>query len=330
MNLRRCVFLLLLCVVSAASQNLPPEISKSFGGILAVPVGSSATLTFTIANPNAVPLTGVGFTDNLPPGLVVSPVQPSASCNGTPVVAAPGTNLISLAGATIPPNGQCTFQVNVTAVQSGLQVNFTSAVTSDNGGTGNEAFAQIQVGDILQVHYAAHLNVADSVFTFTNTGMEEPESRLMIAPGPSNGFVCLNVYVFSPDEQMISCCACPITPNGLGYLSAKQHLISKPLTPAVPSSIVVKILTTSSDGPCNAAVVSPDILANGIAAWGTTVHPLPTPGAYGITETPFRPATLSATELSRLAPLCGFIQGNGSGYGICAPCRTGALGAARQ
>jgi hypothetical protein len=43
------------------------------------------------------------------------------------------------------------------------------------------------------------------------------------------------------------------------------------------------------------------------------------------------PTDLGAgSELTKLTTYCGFIQANGSGYGICKSCREGAAGAARQ
>ena len=52
--------------------------------------------------------------------------------------------------------------------------------------------------------------------------------------------------------------------------------------------------------------------------------------AYTATETPFIPATLSSAELFRMTALCGFIQANGSGYGVCRSCRNGGLGASKK
>lgn len=164
-----------------------------------------------------------------------------------------------------------------------------------------------------QVRYAANLTAGDSVVNVTNTGA-------------TGGNICVNVYTFSPDEQLISCCSCVVTPNGLVSLSARNDLISNTLTPAVPGSIVVKLLATTG-GACNAA--TPGALATGMAAWGTTIHAA-TGGGFATTETPFTPATLSAAELGRISSLCGFIQSNGSGFGICRSCRTGALGSGRK
>jgi hypothetical protein len=39
---------------------------------------------------------------------------------------------------------------------------------------------------------------------------------------------------------------------------------------------------------------------------------------------------LSEAEYERLTGLCGFIQTNGSGFGICRSCRFGGLAAVEQ
>jgi hypothetical protein len=182
-----------------------------------------------------------------------------------------------------------------------------------------------------QVRYASNLPIGDSVINITNTGASSTA-----AFPTQNGNICVNVYTFSPDEQLISCCACPVTPDGLASLSARNDLISNTLTPGVPTSIVIKLLATTNAGACNASTAgTANALATGMAAWGTTIHALPvTPGSpattYGVTETAFTPSTLSAAELMRITTLCGFIQTNGSGFGICKSCRLGGLGATQQ
>ena len=184
------------------------------------------------------------------------------------------------------------------------------------------AFAQnpISADSPFQVKYAANLNVGDSVFNISNSGA-------------NGGNLCANVYTFSPDEQLISCCTCNVTPNALVSLSARADLISNTLTPAVPNSIVVKIVGSAS-ATCNASVVANQ--ATGILAWGTTLHAKVVPNdgppltVYDLTETPFVPATLSTSELARITSLCGFIQSNGSGFGICRSCRLGGQGASKQ
>ena len=176
--------------------------------------------------------------------------------------------------------------------------------------------------DAFQVRYAANLNVGDSVINVTNAGTQN-------TAGGALTNICVNVYAFSPDEQLISCCSCVVTPNALVSLSARSDLISNTLTPAVPNSIVVKLVATSGTS-CNAASVPAANLAAGMRAWGTTLHATPTAGTYAVTETAFDQAGLSAAELARITTFCGFIQANGSGYGICRSCRLGGLGADKR
>jgi len=178
--------------------------------------------------------------------------------------------------------------------------------------------------DSFQVRYASNLNVGDSVINITNAGTQNTANGAL-----QN--LCANVYTFSPDEQLISCCACTVTPNALVSLSARNDLISNTLTPAVPTSIVVKIIATAATGTCNAATVTAAALAPGLRNWGTTIHAAPTtPVTYQVTETSFREAGLSAAELARVTSFCGFIQANGSGFGICRSCRLGGLGSVKQ
>lgn len=187
------------------------------------------------------------------------------------------------------------------------------------------AFGQAIPGapsDAFQVRYAANLNIGDSVINITNAGTTNSGGAL------TN--ICANVYAFSPDEQLISCCSCTVTPNALVSLSAVSDLISNTLTPARPNSIVVKMLATAGTS-CNASNVPAANLASGMVAWGTTIHALPTsPVTYGVTETQFAQPGLSAAELARLTSFCGFIQANGSGFGICRSCRLGGQGALKQ
>src|SRR5450759_5093103 len=187
------------------------------------------------------------------------------------------------------------------------------------------AFGQAVAGpsDAFQVRYASNLNIGDSVINITNAGSQNSGGAL------TN--ICANVYAFSPDEQLISCCSCTVTPNALVSLSAVQDLISNTLTPARPSSIMVKLIATAGT-TCNASNVPVANLAAGMVAWGTTLHvnqPVTAPATYAVTETAFSQAGLSAAELARVTSFCGFIQANGSGFGICRSCRLGGQGAVK-
>ncbi|MBY0505809.1 MAG: hypothetical protein K2X03_17975 [Bryobacteraceae bacterium] len=200
----------------------------------------------------------------------------------------------------------------------------------------------VAADDPYQVRYAANLDKGDSVLNFTNSGAMGAGA----AAGTSSstvGAICVNVYAFSPDEQMVSCCSCPVTPNGLVSLSVQRDLLSNTFTPAAPISLVIKLLASlpsAGANGCAASASSPGTQVPGLLAWATTVHTRRRPEGGDVlqaTETPFSPSTLSVLpgpgdnigELARLTQLCTFINANGLGFGVCRACQLGGLGAGR-
>jgi hypothetical protein len=221
--------------------------------------------------------------------------------------------------------------------------------------------------DTFQISYTANLGLADSFINLKNGGYHKQ------TPG-GHGYLCANVYVFDPAEELISCCSCPLSANSLRSLSARNDLISNTLTPGVPTSIDVKIVWTTPPGGtekqdcdasltpeiivdpllglvcndlggavgqppftnCSGAIVRavhPGAYASGGRAWMTHTHIGPNPGSpppLSMTEDIFTNTPLSLNEESVLQAFCGFIQANGSGFGICKSCRSGGQGAATQ
>jgi hypothetical protein len=197
------------------------------------------------------------------------------------------------------------------------------------------AFAQnpITADSPYQISYASNLTIGNSVVNITNTGANGAGFGFGTSASVTGAF-CANVYVFTPDEEIVSCCSCPVTPNGLVSLSAQADLISNPLTRVTPTSVVIKLVATAPvGGTCNnsAAAIGTAALVNGMAAWGTKLHAnTSSTGGFAVTETAFTPATLSAGEQARLAYTCGIVLNQGSGFGVCSSCRLGGLGAAKQ
>jgi hypothetical protein len=243
-------------------------------------------------------------------------------------------------GATLPPQASCTFSVNVSSDGTvlGSLTNTTSTVTSNEALPGAAASAILFIGDPFQVRYAANLNIGESYIDITNTGSN---GAPLLGPGfgGASGNICVNVYTFDPGEELISCCSCLITPDQTVNLGANRDLTVKSLTGVVPTSVTVKLLATLAGGPgsggsgtsCtnSAASIGPTGIANGMEAFGTTLHATTAGGAYATTETRFTSATLSAGELASINGRCASIIGNGSGFGICSSCRSGALGGAK-
>jgi len=309
---------------------LPPSISKSFGAV-SIPLGGTTTLTFKITNPNTtVTLTTVSFTDTLPAGLVVANPNGLTNTCGDAPVAVPGSNIIILTNGPIAPTATCTLAVNV---QATAEANVTNSVTvtSVEGGTGNTATATLTIG-AFSARYSVNLTQGDSVMHITNTGIN---GASLLGPGfGTAGNICVNVYAFSPDEQLISCCSCLVTPNALVSLSVNRDIIANTLTQVQPSSVVVKLVgtgagTTFSGSNCTNSAPTAGTdgfpLAPGVRAWGTTMHQAIPGGAFVISETPFSAISLSSAELSSIAGRCSAVAGNGSGHGTCNSCRTGGL-----
>ena len=125
----------------------PPVFLSTTFGAASIPLNGSTSFTLAIQNNNAgTMLTGVGFTDTLPAGLIVStPNGLTGSCGGGTITATAGTNIVSLSGAGLAASSSCTFTVNVTGTVAGTQNNTTGNVTSTEGGPGNTSNASITI-----------------------------------------------------------------------------------------------------------------------------------------------------------------------------------------
>jgi hypothetical protein len=173
--------------------------------------------------------------------------------------------------------------------------------------------------DTYQVRHFT-LDYGDGVINISNAGS--------LAGADPDGTICANVYTFAPTEEIVSCCACRVTPNGLVSLSLKNDIMNNTLYAAfVQNSVTVKLVATAAgSGACNAAT-QPTVsnLARGMKAWATTLHVLSVPGSppiTGLSETPFAQSELSATEFTKLTSYCNFIQLIYSGRGQCKSCTT--------
>ncbi len=321
-------------IATATTKVVAPVFTKSFSPTT-IFVGQTSMLTLTLTN-NETPLIFgaiTGFVDNLPPGLAVGAVA-SNTCAAT-VATTASSVVLTQAGADNLPPGSCSIVVSVTGITTGTKVNTAIGNRSLTGQNPTATLNVLIPPDAFQVRYAANLTSGDSVINLTNSGAN---GASLTGPGFASavGNICVNVYGFSPDEQLISCCSCLITPNGLVSLSVKDDVINNTLTGVKPNSVVVKLVNTGA-GPTytgtkctNSAATAGSAafpLAQGLLAFGTTIHIAPVAGTFGVTETPFRAATLSPDELASITNRCTNIIGNGSGFGICKSCRAGGLAA---
>ncbi len=132
-----------LCTVCAAEVGPPvtsPTISKAFDPTI-IDVNGTATLTFTITNPNPFALDLLSFADTFPAGVeVASPNGLTTTCDGTTVTGfAPGSTMLSVMFTPLAGSSQCTFSINVTGTTLG---------TKDNTSDPVKAFGQTLVGNM--------------------------------------------------------------------------------------------------------------------------------------------------------------------------------------
>jgi len=123
------------------------DLSKQFLPVT-VALNGTSRLTIPILNNNAdaITLTGVSLTDNLPAGMVIAPTPAAAFTNDTGssgcviasgggITAAAGTSTLALTGATVPAGMKCLLGVDVKTTFAGNLINNipAGALTSNEG-----------------------------------------------------------------------------------------------------------------------------------------------------------------------------------------------------
>ncbi|MGA2599528.1 MAG: hypothetical protein ABSH09_21350 [Bryobacteraceae bacterium] len=104
-------------------------------------------------------------------------------------------------------------------------------------GFSSVGYAQSPAPDAFQAAYLSHLDVGDSVINMTNAGT--------VSGNDPAGDICVNVHGFDSAEELIGCCSCLVTPNGLNSLSAQRDLVLSTLSPGgIPTSMVIKLVAT--------------------------------------------------------------------------------------
>jgi len=197
-------------------------------------------------------------------------------------------------------------------------------------------FAQVTLDGPYQVNYASHLDLADGVVNVTNSGASAG-SNVPVVNFNSYGDICVNAYVYAPDQELAACCSCLVSPNSLhswpvsfGTSNLLHNVNNTTVLASINAthSVVIKLLATAPNGipaltdSCPRPD-SPNGVVNGLVAWGTHSHPTNVPGA-ALTETQFVNSSLSTGELGKLTNDCRASLTTGSGS-QCPGCLTGGL-----
>ncbi len=196
---------------------------------------------------------------------------------------------------------------------------------------GGNAFAQ-NVGDnsVYFVTYYSNANTTgapDGTLRIINDGDYTIADD---APPSEPGTLWAQIYVFDDSQEMRSCCACPITPDGLLSESVNKELTANEFTGRgqIARGVIKVVSSPSPDPTCNIDPVS------GLRGWmthiqaTTTTFPAPGPGnavnavekgPWFVTEDALVDSNLTELESLNLRALCSYGLTIGSGYGLC-PC----------
>ena len=180
--------------------------------------------------------------------------------------------------------------------------------------------------------YAANLTIADSFINVTNAGTKGGFDAGDIFGRPAGG-ICVNAYYFDPNEELLTCCSCYVSPNALHSFSLQQDFLAKLLTPGTESAGTVMLISTDgATGTCTNSAATWTLPELGMRAWMTTSHNNTSIGttSYQVTENAFQGVSLAFSEQQRIQQICGTIITNGSNHGICNSCPSSGLAAAKQ
>lgn len=186
-----------------------PTIGKAFASSPINP-GAVTTLTVTVTNNSAAPLTGVALTDTLPAGLAIAGTPNAATtCAGGIAAALAGDNELSISGATIPANGSCTLSAQVVGNTPGSYTNTIAAgrLSSDQGLTNpNSPSATLEVRNppTIAKSFAPASIAVNGISTLTIT-LTNPNANAITLSSALVDALPGNVVVASPANAGKTC-----------------------------------------------------------------------------------------------------------------------------
>jgi uncharacterized repeat protein (TIGR01451 family) len=177
--------------------------------------GGSSTLSVLIvnSNPNAINLTNAALTDLFPAGMTVANPPSSsftgAGCSGGTVTAPPGSNQVSISGASINANSVCTLSVRVTSNFAGNLTNIIPAntATSTQGVTNtNQPSATLTLLGVSDLELVSKSNGVSSLAPGAGTAY----TIVIRNNGPDN-VAGVSVTDFAPPGMTINSWTCSTT-----------------------------------------------------------------------------------------------------------------------
>ena len=166
-----------------------------------------------------------------------------------------------------------------------------------------------------------------------------PDGKVRIDnPGADNGSnLCADIYVFDNTEEMIECCGCQLTPDGLRTFSINSDLTGNPGNGFTPTTGVIKVISAVANpnaahpswGQCDPTGGFSVTNTKGniaptadLRAWALHIQNRGPSGSYPATSAQFADSTLASWELAYDQEQCFLLRSLGSGRGVC-KCGTG-------
>ncbi len=156
----------------------------------------------------------------------------------------------------------------------------------------------------------------------------DSQTSLLSVREALNGHMCVNLYAFSKEEKLISCCSCPIPTYGNASISTEHSLLYYVPMKEQIKNVIVRVVNTihnknSSCANGAAKAGSSELpLSPGRTVFATTIDSMSIENPSGLAERSFQRATYSPAELTNLSNRCA--QLNSPHFGICRDCRAGA------
>lgn len=129
----------------------------------------------------------------------------------------------------------------------------------------------------------------------------------------NDGSLWASFYVFDDSQELVECCSCYVSADGLLSESVKTQLTNAPLTGIKPPRGVIKLISSSTNasGPKYGSPSYKNTPQAGLRAWATHVQSTKNaypfgPAPYSFTETLFADSNLAAGEETMLESLCQF------------------------
>ncbi len=255
------------CPTPLSAAPVAPTVSEAFAPASVIETIAS-TLTITLTNPNAFDLTGVGFINQLPAGLVIatSPA-PATTCTFTNYSFTVASNTLTLAGGDIPPKGSCSVTVSVTSATAG---SFTNAVAAGALTTGPAGANSTAASAVLTVTAPKAATVAVSFSPTSISTGGSSQLTITLANSNSIALTATSLNDTLPGNLTISQSSAPTNGCGGSSASTSSSVSLSGATLAANASCTIVVTVSSKTAGTYTDTITAGALSSTPSAANTT------------------------------------------------------------